>query len=423
MSFFIRRSLASGPIRFGVGERLADPTGGEAPGGRFSTGGNGEYLRLRGGGVFYSDEAINDERAVPPTGLWGGRKESVLPLWAWASIVFGAILILLGILVVINKGYRSGYVESAVGVAFIVLPFAVTAKKRREMRLRIERERVAREAHEAHIREIAGAFIDRTSKLRSADDHALLEEIRRAREGAEIPYENMAPSARAATLRAAFDALDRWKDGGRGVARAIDEVAGATGLNDSDRTAIRLGVLQRVWWHLLADDRMGAEQRGRVEELRVALGIPPEALTIERQASDEFERLRGLGPKSLPAAQCEARLKVLESCLHVTRGHEMQPKRTRLRPSPESTGTEWRDGPVEDLIVTNQRLLSHPRKSLDISLRDIWDLEVDLDDEILSVVTGGEKKRQIFLRVPDPVYTAGVIQAAMNAPLKPKGLV
>ena len=55
MTFYVSRSLDSGPIRFGVSHRLGDPTADDPGRGKFSTGPRGEYLRLRESGQFYSD--------------------------------------------------------------------------------------------------------------------------------------------------------------------------------------------------------------------------------------------------------------------------------------------------------------------------------------------------------------------------------
>jgi hypothetical protein len=423
VTFYVSRSLDSGPIRFGVGHRLVDPTADDPGRGQFSTGARGEYLRLRQSGQFYSDALGTSSPGALVFQSSSRRPEPLVPWWGWVSIGFGGLLILLGILVVVNKGYASGYVEAVVGVALIVLPFVLTYEKRRRERVQREKQRLEREAYEKEIRRSAGEYLDRLNRLDSAPDEAALVDIRRAREGKEIPYEHVSSAARAAVLRAGFDALSRWDElGGKGIAQAVARTAEAVGLAEEDRLAVRRVLLHRTWWHLLADDRMGPESGGKLEELRDALGIPPEEVTRERRTSDEFEKLRGIGPKTLPKVDPTFRLRALETCLHVTRGKILTP-RINIPGMRSGEGGKWKEGEEQEIVVTTQRVLVRRGKDLELDVREIWDLETDVDDGILLLVEGGEKRKNHYLALSDPVYTAGVIQAAAEAPLKPKGLV
>ncbi|HVR42256.1 MAG TPA: hypothetical protein VMS56_02325 [Thermoanaerobaculia bacterium] len=427
MSFYITRALESGPIRFGVGERKSDPAEGDDAPGSFSTGPEGEYERRGSGGTFLADAPLGEEGEVGALALASRTPDPFVPWWGWVSIGFGLLLILLGLLVVLNKGYWSGWVEAAVGVMLAALPFAITMKKRRERRIERERERAEREGREARLKETAGTFIERARAIRSVDDAELLAAAREAREGKEIPYESIAGPGREAAARAGFDALLRWKRGGRGVAEAIDRVADAVGLDEEDLRRVREAVVQRPWWHLLADDRMSPEARGRLEELRGALRLGPDRIAIERSATDELERLRGVAPTSLPKLEPPSKLRPLEFCVHRSRAMLTEPKirRVRDRDGVRRRREEWKEGTVQDLTITNQRLLVREGRSLEIDLRRIWDLEVDADRSILTLLEGGDekKKRTHYLRMHDPIYTAGVIQAAAASPLKPKGLV
>ena len=423
MTFYVSRSLDSGPIRFGVSHRLGDPTADDPGRGKFSTGPRGEYLRLRESGQFYSDALGTSSPGALVFQSSLRKPDPLVPWWGWVSIGFGALLILLGILVVVNKGYASGYVEAVFGAALIALPFILTYEKRRRERVLREKQRLEKEAYEKEIRASAGEYLDRLNRLDSARDEAALVDIRKAREGKEIPYEHVSSAARAAVLRAGFEALSRWDElGGRGVAQTVAKASDAVGLAEEDRLAVRRVLLHRTWWHLLADDRMGPESGGKLEELRDALGIPPEEVVRERSASDEFEKLRGIGPKTLPQADPTFRLRALETCLHVTRGKILTP-RINIPGMRTAEAGKWKEGEEREVVVTTQRVLVRRGKDLELDVREIWDLETDVDDGILLLVEGGEKRKSHYLALPDPVYTAGVIQAAAEAPLKPKGLV
>ena len=423
MTFYVSRSLDSGPIRFGVSHRLGDPTADDPGRGRFSTGAKGEYLRLRESGDFYSDALGTNSPGALVFQSSSRKRDPLVPWWGWVSIGFGGLLILLGILVVVNKGYASGYVEAAVGAALIVLPFVLTyEKRRRELRER-ERQRLEREAYEKEIRRSAGEYLDRLNRLDSARDEVALADIRKAREGKEIPYEHVSRVARAAVLRAGFEALSRWNElGGRGVAQVVTRTSDAVGLVEEDQLAVRRVLLHRTWWHLLADDRMGPKSGKQLEELRDALGIPPEEVARERHTSEEFDKLRGIGPKTLPQVDPPFRLRALETCLHVTSGRILTP-RMSIPGMRTAEGGKWKEGAEQEVVVTTQRVLVRRGKDLELDVREIWDLETDVDDGVLLLTEGGEKRKNHYLALIDPVYTAGVIQAAAEAPLKPKGLV
>ncbi|MGH9456992.1 MAG: hypothetical protein ACRD2J_05055 [Thermoanaerobaculia bacterium] len=422
MTFYLNRTLASGAIRFSVGERTSDPHAG-AEG--LSTGASGEYLHLRNEALFFSDAGERQRGELDALGAVAKREDMLIPFWGWLCVGFGALLLVLGPLVVMNKGYMSGWVEAGAGVALIALPFVVTLKKRREARVRRTRELAEMEAAERELRQTAGAFIDRVAALRSANDETALDPVRRAREAREIPYERTRPAACAAVRRVGFDAFAAGDADPRRVARAIDLAADACGLTEEDARAIRLSIVQKAWWHLLADDRLSPARRARLEELREALGIPENDVATERRAADEFERLQGVGPRSLPKAECRVRLRPLETCVHVTHGSVTEP---RVRRVLEADGTRrreehWEERPEEEVTVTTQRVVATDGKKFEIDVRSLWDVEVDADLGIIALVEGGPRRRARYLRVPDAIYTAGVIQAAATAPLKPKGLV
>lgn len=422
MPFYINRALPSGPIRFGVGERNTEPAS-DPTDGSFSTGPAGEYLRLRPESHFYSDSApaVGDE--IGATAVGDGRRERTIPIWGWVSIGFGALLILLGILVVANKGYKSGYVEAVVGALLIALPFVVTAAKRAEMRRRIAKERAEREAEDARLREAAGGYTAAIERLRSARDESVLREIRASRQK-DLPPEVITRMGKPAVQRAGFEAMTRWEEeGAERVANAIRRAAEATGITPEDEAEVRLAVVQRAWWHLLADDRLTDSQKTRLDALSRALGLDPAALEAEARATTQFEQLRGLDSRNLPRVDPPMRLRAMETCLHKTRGSVTSLRRERKIGTRVLVEGGWKDSSEQDVTVTNQRLLVRGGKDLEIDVRSIRDLEVDIDRGILAVIAREQKDKAHYLRLPDPIYVAGLLDAALGAPVKPKGLV
>ncbi len=428
LGLYISRLLGSGPIRFGVAERVADPAIDDLGGDRLSTGPSGEFVRFRTSAPIASSPADPVRETGGTSNLEERERESILPTWGWVSVGAGALFFLLGLLVVANKGYASGYVEMVIGAGLVALPFLLTAKEKREQRARRDRERLERQEDERKLQEIAGAYLERVRGLGSAGDESGLEAVRAAREGKDIPYEHMQQPARAAALRMAFDALARWdaRVPGGGVSAAIDRAALAMGLSDADRRAVRLATFQKAWWHQLADDRLSPPHRARLEELRESLRITPEDAEVEARAAAEFDRLRGITPKALPRPECPFRLRPLEVCVHIARAKATEPNSGRLRiPGRTRVAEEpWDDGPEEELVITTQRVLLGRGKSLELDVRRIYDLEAHIDLDILAITIGGGKRsRRYYLRLGDPIVTGALALLAAAAPLKPKGLV
>jgi hypothetical protein len=429
VSFYVSRLLASGPVRFGTGERVADPAIDDLGGENLSTGPSGEFIRFRTSSSIFSSPAgsgagvFETRSAAFPT----DPNEPVLPLWGWISIGFGVLLFLLGVLNVVNNGHPAGWVTMLIGAGLIGLPFMLTAKQKRETRARRDKEGLERQQAEQQLQEIAGSYVERVRALSTADDEEALVAVRAAREHKEIPYEHIQQPAREAALRVAFAALSRWdrKIPGGGVKEAIDRAALAMGLSDSDRRAVRLATFQKAWWHQLADDRLSPQFRAQLEELRDALRIRPEDTEVEVRAAAEFEQLAGISPRTLPRPECPFKLRPLEVCVHVSTVRPTEPSSGFRIPGRKPNFNEpWKDAPEEQLVITTQRILLSAGKSIEADIKKVWDLEAHYDVDILEItIGGGSRKQHYYLRCNDPIVTGGLAVLAAQAPLKPKGLV
>ncbi|HEY0591471.1 MAG TPA: hypothetical protein VGF40_06870, partial [Thermoanaerobaculia bacterium] len=163
MSFYISRLLASGQVRFGVTERVADPAIDDLGGDQFSTGPGGEFIRFRTSAPIFSSpagsgEGVMEERTatVPERG-----SGPMLPVWGWVSVGFGVLVFLLGLLNIINEGNPVGWIMVLIGAGLIALPYFMTARERRESRAKLDRERLERQESERQLQEVAGAYIER----------------------------------------------------------------------------------------------------------------------------------------------------------------------------------------------------------------------------------------------------------------------
>jgi hypothetical protein len=410
MIFYVRKMLPSGLVRFGVAERAAEvPASGSE---MFSTGPAGEYLRRSQGGLYFAEERGEAPAQLMPS-EWSIRRRSSLSIGAKILIGVGALILLLGILLLANKGDPIAWIEIVLGLAMIGTPIVRTARLRRELRAQAERERVEREETEKRNREIVGEFAQLLEALRSDHGPAALQRVRAARQGRDIPYQAVAPMARQTARLVGFEILSGFPTlDADGVAREMESMLDAIGLQDEDRRLVQRHLWQKLVWHLLADDRMGDGHREPLERLRKALNIEPAEIQKDGEAIRQFSYLRGLTVPNLPRVDSPVPLKFQEVCHHRTRGELLKMGRRG----------QWHSSGERTVVVTSRRVVVANQKLIDLRFEEIFELEVDADLNLLTIVTGDQDKIHT-VRISDPIYTAGVIAIASKTPRKPKGLV
>jgi hypothetical protein len=384
MTFFVRKRLALGPIRFGVLPRQRVEAIDDEP--ALSTGAGGEFVR-RGDrqGFFFGDTTRFDAPSLPVA-----KSISSMPFWLslkphlgfLALIAFGAVLVLVGLAVVARKGPQ-GWFEILLGLAMIVTPIALTAQERKVLREKEERERAEREAVDKRNRELLAAYaaaLDHVGRERTPES---LQALAREREALTLPDEIWVPAARRTALLIGFDELAEHD--ASEAARVVDDVARAAGLTGDDAAAIKADIYRTVLWHLLADDRLGEAQEARLRALAEALGYGG-----DESAAEQFRRLRGITAKNLPQGASPVPLGFHERAIH----HD------------------------NALVITNRRLIVLGKKQIDVPLPQLNDVDVD---ENLLTIDNATTKKPIVVNVDDPIYTAALLELAAGLDQRPKG--
>jgi hypothetical protein len=380
MTFFVRKRLALGPIRFGVApRRLVDAIDDDPA---LSTGPGGEFVRRNrdSQGFFFGDTTRFDAPSLPvaksvsSTPFWSSLRNE---WWHLPLIAVGAVFVLLGIGVVARKGAQ-GWVEVILGLAMIATPIALTARERKALREKEERERAEREATEKRNRELLAAYTGALERVRRERSPAAFEALARERAALTLPDEIWVPAARRTALLVGFEDLSN-----------VDGVARAAGLTDDDIAAIKADIYRTFLWHLLADDRVGDAQEARLSELAQTLGYD-----AQEPAAEQFRRLRGVTAKNLPQIdQPPVPLRFQERAIHQSNG----------------------------LVITNKRLVVlGGRKPVEVPLPQLNDIDVDADDNALTIDNAVTKK-PIVVHVDDPIYTAALLELAAGLNQRPRG--
>jgi hypothetical protein len=424
VTFFVRKAFATGRLRFGVERRSSvEEIDRDAV---LSTGPAGEFVRRRSRGFYFAAPRpiggvdLDKPSALESTTFFDSLKpDGTTRGWIMlAMIIFGLLLVLLGISVIATQDEKApGVVELIFGLILIATPIILTAAERGKIRQREERERQARLEADTKRREVLAAYLAAIENLRKQRDDAAMMEVSRQRQNLDLPYEAWAPFARRATLDIAFEALSRFTpQQGADVAAAIDRAGVATGLLPGDIAAVKQEMVATAVWHILADDRLGEVQSRVITDLQKAMNLKDSDLPLEDHAARQFAQLRGLTPDGLEKQSCSIALNFGESCYLGRRATAIQTKVVKEE-----------EGPVERLIpganfslwVTSRRIIVEGRKRVDIPLPKIDDIEVDVDAGTMMIRTAKPLK-PLIVRVDDPIYTAGIIELALDAEPRPR---
>jgi hypothetical protein len=419
VTFYVQKTLATGPIRFGVSPRkTTESIDHDAS---LSTGAAGEFVRHRD--LFFSADTLRvDDAVLPATAsvtsipfLKSLKPDGTPRGYGFlALMIVGALFILLGIGVLANKGPQ-GWVEIILGILMIATPIVLTAQRRKQLREQEERERAEREATEKRNREMLTAYTAALEKARAEQSPATLDALRRERAALTLPYDIWRAPARNAILRIGFAALARLTPAAASdVAKIVEESGSAAGLVDADRIEVKRDLYRTILWHLLADDRLGEAQADQLAAIRKGFGIADADIPVDVAAVEEFRRLRGIDKATLPRRECAIKLSFQEFCIHETNGALMTFARSKKK------GSRWVKERDCTITLTSRRLITTTKKPSELPLPNVDDVMVNVDSNVMTIHTSNAKK-PIHLQVPDPIFTANIIDIAASLDLRPKG--
>jgi hypothetical protein len=401
MTYYVQKTLALGPIRFGVSVRK--PFDGIDGDHAVSTGPEGEFVRRHDDGFFLGDTTRVAEPALPPsptisqTPFFASLKPDGTPrgYGFLALMILGLLFLLLGFAVLVRKGPQ-GWVEVILGIVCIVVPIVMTAQRRYQVAEQENRERSDREALERRNRELLTWYMKALHHLQTERTDAALDALRLERATLTLPYELWGPPARRTMLEISFDELaKRGAADSKAVAELLQKAGDAAGLTPEDITGVAHDIYTTVFWHLLADDRLGDAQQQQLDMLRDGLGISDSDSPLEVLSAAQFRDLRGLTVAGLPRAQCTIQLGFQEYCIHQ---------------APLEHGT---------IVITNRRLILDEKKRVEVTLPKVFDVVIDVDSSMVTIKTDDKKPFQ--LRLGYPIFTAALIDLAAGLDERPRG--
>ena len=385
----------------------------------------GEFIRRKTSGFYFAENRL---QAGGPTFPTGGQTTASTPFWqsvydgttrGWVFLsmtILGLLLLLLGF-ANITKGNQAGWTLVIIGLLLIGVPFFMTAQVRRKLREEEERERTQREQEEQRNRQVLSAYIEALENLRKDPTDDTLDAVAAERQQLDLPYEIWSGYARSTVLHLGFETLHRL-----GPARSdemndlVSRAARAAGLKPAHELAIKLDLYKTVVWHLLADDRLGEAQSEELKHIRKGLDIWDKDVPEEQHAMKEFDRLRGVARTNLPSTECQVPLKIHENCIHMTKGSVVKTIKQRV----DGKRVEQRvPSDAAEIFITNRRVIVQGKKTQEIPLPKIDDIELDMDEYVMTVKAAREIG-QVNLQMEDAIYTAAILDMATTIDDRPR---
>lgn len=416
VAFHITKDLGPGTIRFKVASRRTTEDLSNEPL-TLSTGPAGEYAGKRGG-LYYAESRKSSDpilEAAREHNITGSLFEALTGKHL-IMIGVGGLLLLIGIMAVINKG-APGVIWVIIGLAVMIAPVAAIMKRRRDIRMQIERDQANRTAEEQRRRDTIANFLAKLERFENEMTEDNAEELRREHSALAVPYELVEDTVRETVVRIGFRLLPHLvKEGPEYVADALDFATEATELAPSKIIEAKRQVFETVLWHLLADDRFSLAHEELLEDFRRKLRLDPDVIAIDIMAMRDFHALRGVTPKRLPNVEAPVQLGFQEICYHHTRGSLLAAPRKSIANAlrPGESGGNGNEGTECAVFVTSKRLMITTDVSREVLLPKIYSVELAADRNAL-IVTDAEQKDAYELSVNDPVYTGAILEMAIAA--------
>ncbi|HEX6641807.1 MAG TPA: hypothetical protein VF215_11880, partial [Thermoanaerobaculia bacterium] len=321
MSFRIQKSLGNSYFQFSVGRRR--DFGSIDNDAEMSTGPAGEFIRHRPE-IFYSADIrqihvpeVPAPRSVSGTPFWGSLIDGTPRGWGMlAMMIFGALLALLGLATVANKGAQ-GWIVVLIGLALIAAPIIMTSAKRRTIRLQEEKIRKERQERDERDRQLLAAYTTSLEKLRDDPSDATLKFVQRENEKLDLPYAVWADTAIGTVLYVGFSTLAKvGPERAAEVADLMDRSSDAAGLIAEDARGVKHALYSTILWHFIADDRLGEDQTRIVRQIQEGFRIKPEDVPVDTASEAQFNKLRGIDHRNAPRCETQVPLRMNEYCMY-----------------------------------------------------------------------------------------------------------
>jgi hypothetical protein len=175
----------------------------------------------------------------------------------------------------------------------------------------------------------------------------------------------------------------------------------------------RVSAFRTVYLEAVSDHELESAERETLDHIRESLSIPEDELADELATVARLVEIRTIRKGALPVVDAGMRLQRDETCHH--RGEGRLVKSKVLRSFQQDGQRHKIEGLVVEkkgvLLITNKRLLLVHDGTSSVRLDKILDIEVDLDQNLLSIVKDGAQKPALFT-TPD-AQRAGAVLAAL----------
>lgn len=396
VGFYLRKSFNFGPVRLNLSKSGLGVSAG-IPGFRLGSGPRGSYLHAGREGLYYrktlstkkknnqQSKVVQDSSSSIPAGSTTANTHSgQILLWIILGIV--AIILLKHALVWLSG--KPGLI-TGVAISFVAF-FIVPAWNQRRYGGEIKRYKSWLER----------SFLDSTSSAK-----ALVEEIPLISQGNLEAAVNLEKNLYFQLLEQVIKKNADWEEG----AKKISSYEKATNLNSDFIRQAKHDAFHRYYLEAIVDQKITQEEMGTFKALIRCLNIPRNVIEDEIGTINDVVRMQSLKWPLPPLVDSSLRMSVDEVAYY------SQPC---FLPPDSNNDMPKIEGDPATITVTNKRIFILTNRKRSIDLKDIEDIDVDLDKSFVMIKLKGTTS-ETCLQSKEPFYLGKIIDLTLSHLEKP----
>lgn len=194
----------------------------------------------------------------------------------------------------------------------------------------------------------------------------------------------------------------------------IAELEALLGGPSDETRAVRADALRGLIGVLSADHRISDEEWEILDRVRVGLGLDPEDMEDDLDFVERLREAERIRIGELPEVESPIRLRQGETAHLTSRGRLLRNRQLRRfqRGGVPHVVRGWVVEREGTLLLTDRRLVLLDGGAYEIPLREVLDLEVDLDDNLIQIVRDG-RANPIVVTTPHAL-SAGTLLARLT---------
>lgn len=379
MGFYIRKSFRAGPVRFNLSKSGFGASAG-VKGLRLGTSGSGRnYVHAGRGGLYYRKTLGTKQKTPAAAGIGLGY-----------AILF--IISLFIIAVAVIWMIQNPILPITLGVFFMITGTIYLQKKSIKTKI-----------FSNYKNELDKHFL--LSEV--LPDENNLTEIKELKKKASN-YKDLLPKLDEAERKIYTAILDKILDDKiitNNERRLIKHFETIASLDENFKLETKKEIFRLYYLDIIADHEITNEEQRTLNNIISGLELPQTVIRDELQVVQEIIKMQQLLPPLTPIENTPVKLQKSETPYYTGDGKILSRKKAKKSSRQDYEYSVRRDG---KLVVTDKRVLVSGEGTSTVNLKDILDIDVDLDNSML-IISKDKSSTPTFIQAKEPLYSAKII--------------